>query len=94
MSYLKFFIFLGVFFTPLNSHAQNDKELEIIQGPFKTDLFPEGEIYFQKTNDKIKPVDFILKYQKNGKFIKYITDQYEVNGGDPEIVSVCFCFFL
>lgn len=90
MNYLKFFILLGIFFIPLNSHAQENPKVEIIQGPFKTDLFPKGEIYFQKTNNINKPVNFILKYKKNEKIIKNTIDQYEVNGGDPEIVSVFF----
>lgn len=41
---------------------------EIVQGPFKTDLYPEGKIYFEKINnekiiDNCRNVAFMLEYK-------------------------------
>ncbi|CAI3956800.1 unnamed protein product [Commensalibacter communis] len=54
----------------------------IIHGPLKTDLYPEGKIYFQgKSNVLTYPVSFLLEYNHNGKIKKEIIDQYEPDSG-------------
>ncbi|CAI3934215.1 MULTISPECIES: hypothetical protein [Commensalibacter] len=45
---------------------------EIIQGPFKTNLYSEGKIYFEKENDatpddSCQTVAFMLEYKKDNK---------------------------
>lgn len=86
--FITFLSLMGAFYNVFASAQVTNNQ--IIQGPFKTDLFPRGKIYFQKTSDINRPVNFILEYQQNGKDIKDIIDKYDVNGGDPEIVSVFF----
>lgn len=85
---ISFFILTGLFYNNIGfSQTTNN---QIIQGPYKTSLYPEGKIYFQKTNDFENPISFIVDYNVDGKNIKYIVDKYSHEGAAPEIKSVFF----
>lgn len=89
---ISFFILTGLFSNTVG-FAQTTNN-QIIQGPFKTSLYPEGKIYFQKTNDFENPINFIVDYNVDGKNKKYIIDSYPHAGADPEIRSVFLELFI
>ncbi|CAI3946010.1 unnamed protein product [Commensalibacter communis] len=68
---------------------------EVIQGPFKTDLYPGGKIYFEKINnekiiDDCRNVAFMLEYKQDNHTITDQIDKYYENGACVEIASVFF----
>ncbi|CAI3940936.1 unnamed protein product [Commensalibacter communis] len=76
------------------SYAQTATN-EVIQGPFKTDLYPGGKIYFVKENDatpddKCQTIAFMLEYKQNNQLKKEKIEEYEENGGCVELASVFF----
>lgn len=86
----KYLILLGFLLFSYNSYAQDNK---IIQGPFKTDLFQNGEIYFEKGQQNINEchsIDFILKYKNNDQLKITKIDEYEIAPFCPELLSVFF----
>lgn len=92
MSYLKYFFILIMLLFSYNSYAQ-EKPNAIVQGPFKTDLFPDGEIYFESSKEAINncyPIQFILKYKNNNEFKIMKIDDYDMAPFCPELLSVFF----
>jgi len=68
---------------------------EVIQGPFKTNLYPDGKIYFEKINnekiiDDCRNVAFMLEYKQDNHTIKDQINKYYENGACVDIASV-FC---
>ncbi|CAI3937689.1 hypothetical protein [Commensalibacter communis] len=68
---------------------------EIIQGPFRTNLYPEGKIYFEKENDatpddSCQTIAFILEYKQANQLKKEKVDEYYGNGGCVKLASVFF----
>ncbi|OUI78448.1 hypothetical protein HK18_10540 [Commensalibacter intestini] len=71
------------------------KSSEIIQGPFKIDLYPDGKIYIEQNNDEIStggcPTTLlILEYQKNNQIKKETIDEYYEDGACVKIASIFF----
>lgn len=95
MNYI-FLLMSGIcllFFCSNTGYAQENKASEIIQGPFKTDLFPGGEIFFEKGKPDInncQPTRFILKYKDNNQIKIENIDEYGSDPFCPELVSVFF----
>lgn len=95
MNYI-FLLMYGIcllFFCSNTGYAQDNKAGDIIQGPFKTDLFPGGEIYFEKGKPDInscQPTKFILKYKDNNQVKTENIDEYGSDLFCPELVSVFF----
>lgn len=82
-----------LFFFSNTGYAQDNKAGDIIQGPFKTDLFPGGEIFFENGQQNINEchsIDFILKYKNNNQFKITKIDEYEIDPFCPELLSVFF----
>lgn len=86
---ISFIILTGLLYNNAVGFAQTTNN-QILQGPFKTNLYPNGQIYFQKTNDFENPINFIVDYNVDGKNKKYIVDSYPRAGAAPEIKSVFF----
>jgi len=83
--YFLYFIFCLLLFS---TTAISQQDNTIIQGPFSTNLIRGGELFFErKTDDSI---DFILKYKDGSNLKTQLIDNYEIEGGDPEIESVFF----
>jgi len=79
-------------FFSYNSYAQEGSS-KVVQGPFKTNLFPGGEIYFEKGKQDInscEPTKFILKYKNNNQVKIKKIDEYGSDPFCPELVSVFF----
>jgi len=85
--YFLYFIFCLLLFSTTAISQQNDT---IIHGPFETNLYNHGELYFEKTSNFEYPVNFVLKYRCDKGVKKYIIDRYSHNGGIPEISSLFF----
>lgn len=87
-------MFLGVGYNC--AYAQDDiKKDGIVSGPFKTDLFSEGKIYFIKRDDDkamegCDNISFMLEYKRDNQVKKEKIDHYTEDGGCPEIESVFF----
>ncbi|WP_392562452.1 hypothetical protein RHO12_02935 [Orbus sturtevantii] len=80
-------IVLCLVFSSFVFSQQNDP---IMHGPFKTNLYNDGELYFEQTSNFEYPINFVLKYQCDREIKKYIIDRYSHNGGVPEIESLFF----
>ncbi|WP_392561734.1 hypothetical protein RHO12_11520 [Orbus sturtevantii] len=81
-----YFIFGLLFFSTTAVSQQNNA---IEQGPFSISLVCGGKILFERKDDD--SIDFILKYKDDSNFEKiYQIDNYEIEGGNPEIESVFF----
>lgn len=85
---------LGCLTYSFTSHAQTVPN-EVIQGPFKTDLYPDGKIYFEKENDatpddSCQTIAFMLEYKQDNHIKKEKIDEYVENGGCAQIASVFF----
>lgn len=85
---------LGCLTYSFTSHAQTVPN-EAIQGPFKTDLYPDGKIYFEKENDatpddSCQTIAFMLEYKQDNHIKKEKIDEYVENGGCAQIASVFF----
>ncbi|EHD13577.1 hypothetical protein CIN_17690 [Commensalibacter intestini A911] len=90
-----FLILIGLFYN-ISGFAQIS-DTKIVQGPFKTSLYPNGKIYFTRKEDdqntivqQCYPISFFLENVQNGAVQKEKIDQYEEDGGCPEIKSVFF----
>lgn len=90
-----FLILIGLFYNISGFAEISDNQ--IIQGPFKTSLYPNGKIYFTRKEEdqntieqKCYPISFFLENVQNGVVQKEKIDQYEEDGGCPEIKSVFF----
>ena len=91
MTKKKFLVFLLTLFSYLIIATNVFAETSIVHEPFKTDLYPEGEIHFEQENKKYASVNFILvPSTKKGKNEKFIIDQYKHDGSSPHIESVFF----
>lgn len=90
---ISFIILTGLLYNNAVGFAQTTNN-QILQGPFKTNLYPNGQIYFQKTNDFENPINFIVDYNVDGKNKKYIVDSYPRAGAAPEIKSVFLELFI
>lgn len=85
---------LGCLTYSFTSHAQTVPN-EVIQGPFKTDLYPDGKIYFEKendatNNDPCQTIAFILEYKQDNHIKKEQIDEYSEDGACVELASVFF----
>lgn len=91
MMFLSLSMFTFVFFN--NAYAQEeDTTHKIIQGPFKTSLFQNGEIYFEGGEDHVnncQPIKFMLRYKDNNYFKIVKVDEYDAYFC-PELLSVFF----
>lgn len=91
MNYI-FLLMSGIcllFFCSNTGYAQENKASEIIQGPFKTDLFPGGEIYFERGKldiNSCQPTKFILQYKNNNQIKIENIDEYGSDPFCPELV--------
>lgn len=92
---ISFFVLIGLFYN-ISGFAQISDN-QIVQGPFKTSLYPNGKIYFTRKEEgqntieqKCYPISFFLENVQNGAAQKQKIDQYDEEGGCPEIKSVFF----
>ncbi|CAI3945993.1 unnamed protein product [Commensalibacter communis] len=97
MKYKLFIFFLIIGSSYNHTGFSETRNSQIIQGPFKTDLYLNGEIYFTRKEDnnttiiqKCYPITFFLKYTKNNVVKQEKVAQYTQNGGCPEVRSVFF----
>ncbi|CAI3927563.1 unnamed protein product [Commensalibacter communis] len=96
LQYFLLFSIVSIFCGNSNlSYAQETQQNDIIQGPFKTSLYPEGKIYFVKENDatpddRCQMIAFMLEYKQDHIVKKEKIDEYEENGGCVEVASVFF----
>lgn len=81
-----FLILIGLFYN-ISGFAQISDN-QIVQGPFKTSLYPNGKIYFTKKEEdqntnvqKCYLISFFLENVQNGAVQKEKIDQYEEDGG-------------
>ena len=66
-------------------------ETSIVHGPFKTDLYPHGEIYFEQEDKEYSPVNFILAVtESEDENAKFLIDHYAHDGSSPNIETVFF----
>ncbi|WP_271789606.1 hypothetical protein [Commensalibacter communis] len=90
-----FLVLIGVVYSIIGfAQAMPEK---IIQGPFKTALYPNGKIYFTREDEDenaavqtCHPISFFLEKNQNNLQQKDKIDFYEVDGECPEIKSVFF----
>lgn len=88
MNYIKY-ILISLMIFSTDSLACGDNQNAIIQGPFKTNIFNNGTICFQRTNDK-RNIDFILNKITNNKFNDILVDRYDYSDGPVDLLSVFF----
>lgn len=74
-------------------------QLSILQGPFKTNLYPTGQLYFYNRKDMdAYPINFTLKYQDSGKDKQELIDLYEPDSGGgiytPATINSVFTYSI
>lgn len=88
MSHIKY-ILPSLILLSKSLFACGDNQNAIIHGPFKTKLFDEGTICFQRTIDK-RNIDFILNKPINDKLSDIVIERYSYSDGPVEILSVFY----
>lgn len=83
----------------LKKYLTTKLQLSILQGPFKTSLYPTGQLYFYNRKDMdAYPINFTLKYQDSGKDKQELIDLYEpVSGGGiytPATINSVFTYSI